>query len=312
MLNESVAFIGRLHPLWVHLPIAFLLMAIVFDLLAYRSAYAPYRSVVSLTLLLGFGAAIMSCISGYLLSGSGDYAPQSLLLHQWGGFAVAGFSGLLWTIRKWLYQKNQRSGVQLYSGLLLILALLLGYTGHQGGSLTHGDDYLSWVVEKAKEVKKTAVATPLEEDEDIPKVNPDLPLTVDPKYIAALRARGCTVRLMLKRPVMLDVTLPSQSGKKMADIVPALQAVAANIVLLNLADNGLIEQDLTFLKQLPNLEKLRLEKNPIGDGIGGLLLELEHLNAVNLNETKISKATLDILHQNPAIKRIYCWKTAAE
>jgi Leucine-rich repeat (LRR) protein len=117
---------------------------------------------------------------------------------------------------------------------------------------------------------------------------------------------------MLKRPVMLDVTLPSQSGKKMADIVPALQAVAANIVLLNLADNGLIEQDLTFLKQLPNLEKLRLEKNPIGDGIGGLLLELEHLNAVNLNETKISKATLDILHQNPAIKRIYCWKTAAE
>lgn len=312
MLNESVAFIGRLHPLWVHLPIAFLLMAIVFDLLAYRSAYTAYRSVVSLTLLLGFGAAIMSCVSGYLLSGSGDYAPQSLLLHQWGGFAVTGFSGLLWAIRNWLHQKNQRSGVQLYSGLLLILALLLGYTGHQGGSLTHGDDYLSWVVGKAQKVKNSDAMTPVEDGVAIPQVNPNLPLTVDPKYITALRAQGCNVRLMLKKPVMLDVTLPSQSGKKMADIAPTLQAVGANIVLLNLSDNGFTEQDLAFLKQLPNLEKLRLEKNPIGDDIGELLLELEHLNAVNLNETKITKATLAILHQNPAIKRIYCWKTAAE
>lgn len=312
MLNEPVAFIGRLHPLLVHLPIAFLLIAIVFDLLAYHSTFAAYRSAVSLTLLIGFGAAIMSCISGYLLSGSGDYAPQSLLVHQWGGFAVAGFSGLLWGIRNWLYQKNQRSGVQLFSGLLLGLALLLGYTGHQGGSLTHGDDYLSWFVEEAKEVKKSTAATPFEEEIDIPKVNPDLPLTVDPKYITALRAQGCNVRLMLKKPVMLDVTLPNQSGKKIADIVPALQTVSANIVMLNLADNGVTEQDLAFLKQLPNLEKLRLEKNPIGDGIGELLLELKHLSVINLNETKISKATLEILHQNPAIKRIYCWKTAAE
>lgn len=312
MLLDIAALIGHLHPLLVHLPIGFLLLAILLDVLAYRKAYASFRAAVPLTLLLGFGAAAASCGTGYLQSLSGDYAPQSLLLHQWGGFVVAGLSIFLFWIRGWILKLSTPNAPRIFSGLLLSLGLLLAYTGHQGGSLTHGSDYLSLHSSKESETKNTG-EPPVDTNEvQAPKVNPDLPLKVDQKQIAQLRALGCNVRFMLKRPVMLDVTLPARSGKKMEELRPHLQALAENIVWLNLADNGFSEKDLGVLKWMKNLEKLRLEKNPIGDGVVELLLGLEHLEAVNLNESNVSKAGVEKLLEGSGVKRVYAWKTIAE
>jgi hypothetical protein len=75
-----------------------------------------------------------------------------------------------------------------------------------------------------------------------------------------------------------------------------------------LADNGFHEKDLSVLKQMTNLEKLRLEKNPIGDGIVPVLIGLKHLEALNLNETKVSKAGVEKLKTDSGIKRVYDWK----
>jgi hypothetical protein len=75
-----------------------------------------------------------------------------------------------------------------------------------------------------------------------------------------------------------------------------------------LADNGFHEKDLSVLKQMTNLEKLRLEKNPLGDGIVPILMDLKHLEALNLNETKVTKAGVEKLKANSGIKRIYDWK----
>ena len=44
---------GYFHPLLVHLPIGFLLLAILMDLLAYRSAFVQYRAAVPSTLFCG-------------------------------------------------------------------------------------------------------------------------------------------------------------------------------------------------------------------------------------------------------------------
>ena len=68
MLLNIADLIGHLHPLLVHLPIGFLLLAILLDLLAYRSAYASFRAAVPMTLFLGFVAAAASSGTGYLLS----------------------------------------------------------------------------------------------------------------------------------------------------------------------------------------------------------------------------------------------------
>jgi uncharacterized membrane protein len=298
---------GYFHPLLVHLPIGFLLLAILMDLLAYRSAFVQYRAAVPMTLFLGFVAALLSCGTGYLLANSGDYDFSSLQTHQQAGWIVAGASGGLWLLNAVFFRKQSQAGSRWMSALLLALGGLIAYTGHQGGSLTHGSDYLSWRAanETEKPVRKVAIAdsTAIE----LPKVNPDLPMEVDTQAVDQLRKLGFNVRYMLKRPVMLDLTLPAQAGKSIAEIQPSLQAVAPSIVWLNLSDNGFSEKDLGWLKACQNLEKLKLAKNPVGDGIVEILAGLKHLEALNLNETEVSTSAVERL-QNAGIKRIYHWK----
>jgi uncharacterized membrane protein len=298
---------GYFHPLLVHLPIGFLLLAILMDLLAYRSAFVQYRAAVPSTLFLGFVAALLSCGTGYLLANSGDYEPTSLQTHQQAGWIVAGASGVLWLLSGVFFRKQSQAGSRWMSALLLALGGVIAYTGHQGGSLTHGSDYLSWRAanESEKPVRKIALvdSTALE----LPKVNPDLPLEVDVKAVEQLRKLGFNVRYMLKRPVMLDITLPAQTGKSTAELMPALQAVAQSIVWLNLSDNGFSEKDLTWLKACQNLEKLKLSKNPVGNGIVEILAGLKHLEALNLNETEVSAAGVKQL-ENGGVDRIYAWQ----
>jgi Leucine-rich repeat (LRR) protein len=117
---------------------------------------------------------------------------------------------------------------------------------------------------------------------------------------------------MLQKPVMLDVTLPASPGKKAASIKDVLTGMEKNIIWLNVAGNGLTDADLHFLKQLSNVEKLRLERNPLTDGITDDLIGLHHLEAVNLNETKITGNGLARLQKNASIKRIYTWHTAVK
>ena len=299
---------GYFHPLLVHLPIGFLLLAILIDLLAYRSAFVQYRAAVPMTLFLGFVAALLSCVTGYLLASSGDYDFSSLQTHQQAGWIVAGTSGGIWLLNAVFFRKQNQAGSRWMSALLLALGGLIAYTGHQGGSLTHGSDYLSWQAANESEnpVHKVAVvdSTAIE----LPKVNPDLPLEVDTQAVEQLRKLGFNVRYMLKRPVMLDLTLPAQAGKAAAELLPSLQAVAPSIVWLNLSDNGFSEKDLAWLKTCQNLEKLKLAKNPIGDGIVEILAGLKHLEALNLNETKISTAGVERL-KNTGVARVYAWES---
>lgn len=299
---------GHFHPLLVHLPIGFLLLAILMDLLAYRQSWTHYRAAVPFTLLLGFVAALLSCGSGYLLAQNGSYTYETLNLHQWAAWLTAGLSGLLWLVSTIRGRKTPSNASSLFTGCLLLMGALIAFTGHQGGSLTHGGDYLNWSQPQGKMVQSQAQG---EDSTTFPlvKINPDLPKKVDPKAIERLKQLGFNVRYMLKQPVMLDITLPPQSGVAKMSLDSALRSVAPAVVWLNLADNDLKEAGLQVLKACKNLEKLRLEKNPLGDGIVDLVQNLKHLEAINLNETKVSAAVIERLKSSGKI-RIYAWSTA--
>jgi len=130
-------FIGHLHPVLVHLPIGILLLACFFQLLSAREKYIHLEHAISITLCWGMISAIASCITGYILSGSGDYEEDLVTKHQWLGISVAGLSALYY----FLY----RYGVMVkYKWILAaVLIFLIAITGHLGGSLTHGSDYLT-------------------------------------------------------------------------------------------------------------------------------------------------------------------------
>lgn len=130
-------FLAHLHPLLVHLPIGILLMACFLQLLAMREKYSQLAHAVSITLFWGMISAIASCITGYLLSGSGDYDPILVSKHQWFGISVAIVSVIY-------YQLYQRGTVLFYQWVMpVLLILLITITGHLGGSITHGSDYLT-------------------------------------------------------------------------------------------------------------------------------------------------------------------------
>lgn len=132
-----LTFFGRFHPLLVHLPIGILLLAVLFAWLGRWQRFQHLKAVVPFALLLGTLGAVFSCVTGYLLSLSGEYDLKALNQHRNLGIAVA-----VWGILLLLLQKssvNRKFGALLQ----LILLVLVSIAGHWGGSLTHGSDYLT-------------------------------------------------------------------------------------------------------------------------------------------------------------------------
>ena len=92
ILLDISTFLGRMHPLLVHLPIGFLLLALLLDAIAYIPKYAHLRSAVSFALLAGFAAAVITCCSGYRLSLTGDYDYKTLSHHKIAGIILSSLS----------------------------------------------------------------------------------------------------------------------------------------------------------------------------------------------------------------------------
>lgn len=144
--------IGRFHPLLVHLPIGILLLAALFQLLALKPKYVSMHAALSIALFWGMISAIVSCISGYLLSQSGDYEEELVDTHQWFAIATASISVIAYLFNRW---ENEFT-----KWVILLMVPLIIITGHLGGSLTHGSDYLSKGFSKSDNVPEKE-ATPI-------------------------------------------------------------------------------------------------------------------------------------------------------
>ncbi|MDI9877915.1 DUF2231 domain-containing protein [Flectobacillus longus] len=143
ILLDIFSYLGRMHPLVVHLPIGFLVLAAIFDILTYKSKYAFLKPAVPLILLLGGISATIACVMGWLLSQTGDYDYLILRNHKYTGISVAVVSFIFYGLKSLFVQRIFQISDKVFSGLLLAQMCLLSYSGHQGGNLTHGEDYLS-------------------------------------------------------------------------------------------------------------------------------------------------------------------------
>jgi uncharacterized membrane protein len=132
-----VAFFGRFHPLLVHLPIGILLLACALDWLSFGEKYKRLKESVALSLLLGTIAAFVSCVSGYLLSLSGEYEESTVQFHQWLGIITTVLSFSFWQMKK---QGSNEKTSKIFS---IVTVISVSATGHLGGTLTHGEKYLT-------------------------------------------------------------------------------------------------------------------------------------------------------------------------
>jgi hypothetical protein len=94
--------------------------------------------------VLGMGAltAVGAAVLGYLLASADDYKVTPLLRwHMWTGIAVAVSAMACWALR--CYAPGRRLLGGMYALLLAGTVGGLLVASHFGGSLTHGEDYLT-------------------------------------------------------------------------------------------------------------------------------------------------------------------------
>jgi hypothetical protein len=127
-------FLGRFHPLVVHLPIGLILLV---PLLEIAGRVRPaLLEAATFVLSLSVFSCLLALTLGYLLAyGSGD-AGAGVARHMWGGIALT-----IGVLACALVREASARGA--YPWLLACVLLLLAWTAHQGGTLTHGTNYLT-------------------------------------------------------------------------------------------------------------------------------------------------------------------------
>ena len=136
---EFSTFLGRFHPIVVHLPIGFLVLAILLEWYENFKKPGTNSRLISYAWLLGGITAAVAALCGWFLGETGLYKEQNLFLHRWLGIALVAVVFVGWWIKSNpdKYAKWVRNGINF-----LLLAMLL-VEGHKGGNLTHGDTYLT-------------------------------------------------------------------------------------------------------------------------------------------------------------------------
>jgi len=169
---DIVLFFGRFHPIILHLPIGFLVLAFLLELLSRIERFSVYRPAVGLALFLGAASALVAVILGLMLAEGGGYGEELLDLHKWLGIATVVLAIVAFLLyRKRSKQENPTLDKAYVSTLSLMVLVLMG-AGHYGGSLTHGSDYLTQYMPNPlrkiaglpeKESKEVKLITNLEE-----------------------------------------------------------------------------------------------------------------------------------------------------
>ncbi len=130
-------WIGRFHVVVLHLPIGILLFAIGVQWLSRLERFRYFKDTLIFTYGIGVLFAIIACITGYLLSRGGDYGADAVDQHMYYGIAMTIVALLC------LASLHNRFDRLAMRGSIVLL-ILLTITGHKGGALTHGEDFLSF------------------------------------------------------------------------------------------------------------------------------------------------------------------------
>ena len=136
-------FLGRLHPMVVHFPIALLFFAAFLELLTIGKFKSKLRSGINLMVLTGAASTLVAAILGLLLANNEAVEGELLDLHRWLGIATAVFSLAVLFLLNQVEKNSQREKIKTYRAVLFISAIGVGFSGHFGASLTHGEDFLT-------------------------------------------------------------------------------------------------------------------------------------------------------------------------
>ncbi|PIB39351.1 c-type cytochrome domain-containing protein [Maribacter sp. 4G9] len=136
-LPSWVSWLGRWHPLVLHFPIVLLIIAIFLGLTG--------KKVPNSLLTVAVLSALITAISGFFLGKDASVKGDLLVWHQWLGGGLALLAAV-WYALVHVFP----SRVAYQKGIQLVLIVLIGFTGHYGGMITHGPDFLAFPSDQQK------------------------------------------------------------------------------------------------------------------------------------------------------------------
>lgn len=129
--------LGRMHPLLLHLPIGVLALLAVIPLVRKEVGEEAYVKVRTFVLDLGLILTIGTSLLGLFLAQEEGYSSGTLSTHKW--LAVA-LCLLVYGLHSWHHRLVQNPVWN--QGLTIATLIILVATGHYGGAITHGENYL--------------------------------------------------------------------------------------------------------------------------------------------------------------------------
>ena len=131
--------IGNFHPVLVHMPIGILMFAFVLEIYQRIRPSENLGNSIKLALGLGVLSAFSAIGTGLLLESNGAYDAELLFRHKWMAIVLTLISiGIFFAkdTKKPLFAK-------LYFPLFITVNIMLVLAGHWGGSMTHGEGFLT-------------------------------------------------------------------------------------------------------------------------------------------------------------------------
>lgn len=225
--------LGRLHPLVVHLPIGFILLGLLLQW--HDRKTGQYAKVIGLIYLWAGFSATLACITGYLQYLGEGYGFDTVKWHLWSGIATAFFCFLMYArLRDWK-PMDFLSKIPIAVCSILFFGLI-SFTGHQGGNITHGADYL---VEPLPNAVKSALGYEILAEKEIAlnAENWEDALLYEDVVVPILNNKciSCHNPKKIKGELLLDTEEGILAGGENGDVVVANKASDSEIfVRMNL------------------------------------------------------------------------------
>lgn len=137
-----MAFVGRLHPLLIHFPIALVIAAALAESAAILTSDDRWRTVAVANVRAGAVFALLAMVAGWRLAMGPQMELSSLLeWHRWLG-TVAAAAACAAALATAGARRQPMSSVRAYRIALFAAGTLVAVTGHLGGVLVWGANFL--------------------------------------------------------------------------------------------------------------------------------------------------------------------------
>jgi uncharacterized membrane protein/mono/diheme cytochrome c family protein len=143
-VSSNILFVGRFHPILLHLPVGALGLLCLMELLCLtRRGEESLGAGALLTLLVGSAGSVLAVLAGIMLSREGGYQGGNFTLHQ--TLALVGTAGVLLALVIRIYAMGQgsRELMHAYRAVFFGSFGLMGLGAHFGGNMSHGSKFLT-------------------------------------------------------------------------------------------------------------------------------------------------------------------------